>query len=274
MDNGSLTNLRKKLHQNPELSGSEKKTAEIIRHYYEFLSPTETIDNLGGHGLAFVFQGKEEGPTLLFRCDMDAVPIHEATGLSYESLTPGVCHACGHDGHMTILAGVGKVLTKNSPIKGRVILLYQPAEETGEGAQAVIQDPLFSKIKPDLIFALHNLPGYPLGELIIKSGTFCCTSRGMIIHFTGKTAHASQPETGKSPENAMCHILETLRDLPEAFKDCNELILKTVVGARLGEKAFGVSPGDAEIWVTLRCETDQTMDLILTHLENLVKKNS
>ncbi len=266
----SLRRLRRSLHRNPELPGSEEQTAERIIEFFDALDPDSVIRNLGGHGAAFVFSGSLPGPTVLLRCELDAVPIDEIGDSEYRSATRGVSHACGHDGHMAILAGVGADLSARRPKKGRVVLLYQPAEENGAGAAAVIRDPHFAQVRPDYVFALHNLPGYSLGEIILRTGTFNCASQGMTIELSGATAHAAQPETGVAPTRAMCRIIDELRDLDSKFELPEAVAFATVVGASLGEKAFGTAPGFARIWATLRSETDGTMNRMFSHMEKRV----
>lgn len=268
-----IVQLRRTLHQYPELSGSESGTAARLVEFFEPLKPDAMIQGLGGHGLAIVFSGAESGPTVLLRGDMDALPIKELNTFTYRSQNPGVAHKCGHDGHMAILAYAGVHLSRNRPAKGRAILLFQPAEENGSGAKAILQDPRFSQIHPDHVYALHNLPGYPLGEIVVRSGTFCCASRGMTIKLRGTAAHAAQPETGLSPAEAMCHIIRELGHLPTHVDSQREFILSTVVGARLGNQvAFGTLPGEAMIMVTLRSETKDSMVGITASAKRVVEQ--
>ena len=265
-------NLRREIHRNPERSGCETGTAQRLLRFFEPLRPDQVIEGLGGAGIAFVFSGKEAGPTILLRSELDALPIHEVNEFEHRSLHDGTAHKCGHDGHMAILAAVGEKLSIKRPACGRVVLLYQPAEETGQGAAAVIADEKFARIKPDYCFALHNLPGFPVGEIVVRNGTFACASRGMAIRLTGKTAHAAQPETGVSPAKAMCVLIAELSELPSAMDFGSELAFATVVGSRLGDQAFGTAPGEAEIWVTLRSETDETMARIVSHAEKRTRQ--
>jgi amidohydrolase len=268
-----IVKLRRALHQHPELSGSESGTAGRISGFFEPLNPDTVLQGLGGHGLAYVFSGAAPGPTVLLRCDMDALPIQEVHSLPYQSLMPGVAHKCGHDGHMAILASVGMNLSLNRPAKGRAVLLFQPAEENGSGARAVLQDPRFAEIRPDVAFALHNLPGFPLGEVVVRSGTFCCASRGMTVKLRGTAAHAAQPETGLSPAEAMCRIIRELGELPSRMDSEKEFNLSTVVGARLGkEVAFGTLPGEAMVMATLRSETEGSMAEITEHAKLVIEQ--
>ena len=267
-----VVNLRREIHRNPDRSGRETGTAERLLRFFEPLRPDEVIEELGGTGIAFVFSATQAGPTILLRSELDALPIQEVNEFEHRSLHDGTSHKCGHDGHMAILAAVGEKLSKKRPARGRVVLLYQPAEETGQGAAAVIADEKFAPIKPDFCFALHNLPGFPLGEIIVRNGTFSCASRGLAIRLTGKTAHAAQPETGVSPAKAMCQLIAELSELPSVMDFSNELAFATVVGSRLGEQAFGTAPGEAEIWVTLRSETDATMARMVSHAESRIRQ--
>lgn len=266
----TIAELRRTLHRNPELSGSEVETARRIEKWFAPLRPDTTVRHLGGNGVAFVFSGSAPGRTVLLRCELDALPIQETNRIPHRSIQDGVSHKCGHDGHMATLAAVGKELSANRPENGRVVLLYQPAEETGEGASAVLRDPRFAELEPDFAFAFHNVPGFPLGEIVVRSGAMTAASRGMAVSLTGVTAHAAQPETGVSPAAATCRIIERLSQTPDVVVRPDEMAFVTVVGARLGEKAFGTAPGHAEIWATLRSETDDAMSRLVGHAEQIV----
>jgi amidohydrolase len=252
--------LRRRLHRQPELSGRERQTAERIARFVAPLRPDLVLRGLGGHGLAVVFTGPEPGPTVMLRCELDALPIREAGAAGHRSAADGCMHACGHDGHMAILAAVGGGLARTRPRRGRAVLLFQPAEETGRGAAAVLADPRFPDIAPDLVFALHNLPGYPLGRIVLRSGSMCCASTGMVISLHGVTAHAAQPETGRSPATVVARLIDLLHRLPDRLGLDPALSFATVVGARLGaDEAFGTAPGEARVLATLRSDRDETL---------------
>ncbi|TBW56227.1 amidohydrolase [Marinobacter halodurans] len=251
-----LTRIRRELHRHPELSGHEQATAERIRTLLEPCGPDAIVTGLGGTGLLAVFNGADEGPTTLVRCELDALPIHEHGNHEHRSGISGCAHACGHDGHMSIVLGLARELQHQRPRQGRVILLFQPAEEDGQGARRVFHDPRFAPYQPDFAFALHNVPGLPLGEVFTRPGPFNCASRGMIIRLTGKTSHAAHPEDGISPAPALAHLMQVLPTLPRQF---TESAWVTLVHARLGEKGFGTAPGEAVLMATLRSETDDVM---------------
>ena len=265
--------LRKSLHQHPELSGMEVETAKKILAFTHDYAPDEIITNVGGHGLAVVFNGKSEGPVVLLRCDMDALPIQEENNFTYASEVPQVAHLCGHDGHTAAMAGLIPHLSNNRPLKGKVVLLFQPAEETGHGAAEVLQDPKFKSITPDLVFAFHNLPGFETHEIVIKTNEFASASTGMIVRLKGKTAHAAEPQNGRSPAPAIAELISIFTNLPQTIQ-ADDFTLVTVVHVRVGERAFGTAPGYAELMVTLRAYKDDDMTLLIAKATALVEEQS
>lgn len=266
-----LVALRKALHSRPELSGSESGTASAIEDFIALLNPEVSQGGIGGHGVLFAFKGSEPGPTVMFRCELDALPIEEVNEFAYRSKNPGASHKCGHDGHMAAICALAILISERRPKCGRVILLFQGEEETGQGAAAMMKDPKFAPFRPDFAFSLHNLPGHPLGRVLVKPGSFCCASRGLIITLQGKTSHAAHPEDGISPMQAMCAIMTELSDLSRPSASGDAFRLATIVHCSLGEKTFGTSPGLGQIFVTLRTETDTTMDQLIDETISLIK---
>jgi amidohydrolase len=265
----TLTEFRKTLHQYPEISGEERETAKKVLNFFKDLNPNRVIQKLGGHGLAFVYEGKDDGPISMYRCELDGLPIKEENNIKHISTISGRSHVCGHDGHMAIISGLGIHLSKNPPLKGKVVLLFQPAEETGAGAEGVLKDPKFKPIKPDYAFALHNLPTFESKQIIIKKGAFAAASVGMTIHLKGRNSHSAHPEAGNSPAEAMAKIIVALERLPDAIK---KFSLVTVIHAQLGEIAFGTTPGEASVRATLRAYENETRDLLVSYAEKLVKQ--
>lgn len=268
----TLVKLRKQLHQTAELSGDEKNTAATIRDFLFANNPDRIIENLGGHGLAAVYEGANPGPAVMFRCELDALPIEELNHFPHRSASQRVSHKCGHDGHMAIVAGLSNVLEIHPPEKGRVILLFQPAEETGEGAEKIINDPKFAEIVPDYAFALHNLPGYPLNQIILKENIFASASSGIMVSLEGKTSHASEPEKGISPALALSEIIGSINDLNNNKGYFSDFSLVTIIYARLGEKAFGTSPGSAEIFCTIRSYENNDLKKMGNKIHKIVEQ--
>lgn len=269
-DIAELTALRHELHRHPELSGEEAGTARRVQAQLAAHPPDEIVGGLGGHGLAAVYRGAAAGPTVMFRCELDALPIAETGTPPHRSTVAGTGHLCGHDGHMAILAGLARRLSRQRPRHGRVVLLFQPAEETGAGAAAVIADPGFAAIAPDYAFALHNTPGLALGRAALSPGPVTCASRGLQVTLSGRTAHASQPETGRSPALALSALIPALAGLGQGTTEECDFALVTVTHARLGEPAFGIAPGEATLFATLRTLTDDGMAALCATAERLI----
>lgn len=262
--------LRQDLHQNPELAGQEFATSGRLRSFLQDLAkPPEFVD-LGAAAFAAVFDSGQAGPTVMLRSELDALPIDEPNGLDYRSTKPGIAHKCGHDGHMAILAETARLISSRPLAMGRMVLLFQPAEETGEGAKQIIANPAFGPLAPDRIFALHNVPGFAQGQVVTRAGTFSCASRGMQIEIQGLAAHAAQPETGVSPAMALSGLLN---DFCKLTGDQPGICFATVTHARMGTRSFGIAPGSAELLVTLRSECDDQMAKLVARAESLVQEH-
>ena len=199
LDLNEIIELRHTLHQRAEVSNEEKETAATIASWLEKYAPDRLMTDIGGRGIAARYTGRGDGPHVLIRCELDGLPIPETGEMEYFSRNEGASHKCGHDGHMAILAGLEQSLTREPPGKGSVTLLFQPAEETGEGARRVVEDKTFAGLQPDYAFALHNLPGYEEGEIVVSEGVFASASRGIIVRLQGDTSHAAEPQQGRSP---------------------------------------------------------------------------
>lgn len=268
----ALANWRQRLHQMPEVSGAEQRTAADVQSFLTATEPDMVVTGLGGHGVAVIYEGAAPGPTVMFRAELDALPIQEIGSIPHRSRIEGRGHLCGHDGHMAILAGLGLAFGKKRPEQGRAILLFQPAEETGAGAASVIADPQFAALRPDFVFSLHNLPGLPLGAVALREGVVNCASRGLRVRLQGRTAHASMPETGRSPMRAISELMPALGALGSGqTRPEPGFAMATVTHAQMGEPAFGIAPADAEIWVTLRSFTDDRMAELVFRAKTLVE---
>jgi len=202
-----LTAFRRALHRRPELSGEEVQTARAITAALEPLAPARIVTQLGGHGVAAIFDSAMPGPTVLFRAELDGLPIEEDNpAISWASEVSGKSHVCGHDGHMAMLLGLGRLIARKPVARGRVVLMFQPAEEDGSGARAVVADPAYDALAPDWAFAIHIEPGYPFGVVASRAGLINCASLGLKITLTGKTAHAADPQDGVSPALAVAGL--------------------------------------------------------------------
>lgn len=266
-----LIELRHLLHAHPELSGQEALTNKILNEWVRQTQPDLQIERLGGFGLAALYQGAKPGKRVLVRGDIDALHIPEPNELPYKSKNPNVSHKCGHDGHAAILCGLAQWLGEQRPERGEVVLLFQPAEETGQGARAILEDPLFEQIKPDVAYGLHNLPGFAKGRVMAREGCFAAASFGLKLVFDGRTAHASQPETGHSPSELLAQLIHLLEKKREQLKAVKPLTTFVITHALLGEETFGVAPGHAELWLTLRSYDDRNLDVMASQIIDLCR---
>lgn len=253
--------LRQNLHMHPELSGKEFRTSELINKELKKTDPDSIIDRLGGTGVLACFNANEPEvhKTLLIRAELDAIAVKEENEFAYISQTNGVMHGCGHDGHMAILIGLARWLKNNRPDNLNICLLFQPAEETGTGASKVINDDRFADLSFDHAFALHNLPGFAENEIFLKKGVFACASSGVEVTFKGCASHAAYPEQGVNPVQAVNSFISSAEKCLKKFRETDELNKAVCTFIKMGEPAFGISPGSAKIGYTLRSVSDEEL---------------
>lgn len=268
----SLLRFRKELHQFPEVSGKEVQTAERICAFLEQFPPDELIKNLGGNGVAAVYKSGKSGKKVLLRAELDALSIEEINDFEHRSHYKSVSHKCGHDGHMAVLCGLAIELHYKRPETGDVMLLFQPAEEDGTGAQKVIQESAFLALQPDYVFALHNLPGFLLHQIVVKNNSFSCAVQSIIIKLKGKTSHAAEPEKGINPALAITQIINDFHQLIQSDIRQKDYCLITPIYIQMGKKAYGVSAGAGEIHFTVRTTTDTQMQIKEHLLEKIAQK--
>jgi len=265
-----LTDFRKELHRRPELSGNEEITAKKVASFLENLEPDELITGLGGTGVMARFEPTGDPvQTILFRAELDAIAVEEESDTPHRSVKPGIMHGCGHDGHMTILAGFSKAVSRNRPAQTRVLVLYQPAEETGEGAQRVLADERFNQLQVDHAFALHNLPGFPENSVVVRSGVFASASAGFEVRWKGRSSHAAYPEQGINPAAAMASFLIKAEEHLAGFRSSGPQNKAVNTFIRLGEPAFGISPGNGKAGFTLRSPDNEMLSKAIDSLKEL-----
>ncbi len=258
----TLTDVRQQLHQIAETAHQEKDTAAFVAARLRETGITDIREGIGGYGLVATIDSRRPGPTLLFRAELDALPIDETISMPYASRNSNVAHKCGHDGHMAVLIGLAQVLQERPLARGKIHLLFQPAEETGEGAEKMLDDHKMSGIAPDFVFALHNLPGFPRHSVLLREDVFAAGSAGLIIRLTGNTAHAAHPEQGRSPAPAVASLITALQELPKTLLPLGRFGLVTIIHVRIGDPAFGTAPGKATVMATLRAWEPKDLDLL------------
>ncbi len=257
MELEELRRFRRYLHAHPELSTQEVKTQQYLKKELEKVGVKQVVE-AGGTGLLVHFKGAKSGKKIALRADMDALPIAEINDFEHRSIHEGVSHKCGHDGHTTVMLGVAAHLVRNPPERGEVLLIFQPAEENGRGARAILEDAAFD-FAADQFFAFHNLPGLPLHQVVCKKDSFTAAAKSLIIKLKGKTSHAAEPEKGINPGLAISKILALSQQQSQVDTSKDNFRLVTMVYVTMGEKSYGVSAGYGEVHFTLRSWKNEVM---------------
>jgi len=260
--NDVFTELRRNIHRHPERSGEETGTARIITDYLSKCPGWEVQTGIGGHGVLATWRSGKPGDHTVFRAELDALPIQETTGLEYASVNPGVGHHCGHDGHMAMLCGLAARTPAIGGLHGCISLLFQPAEETGQGAAAMLRDEAMKDWHPSRIIALHNTPGHPLGQLICREGVMLVASTGVSVSFQGTSAHAAHPELGKSPWRALQTLADQALQWPSTLVPLGNSAKVTLAGINMGGPHYGTSPAAGTVWLTLRAYQTETLNML------------
>ena len=266
-----ILTLRRYLHQNPELSGFEFETSKTIAAFLKQYAPDELLENLGnGTGIIAIFNPEQEvKQTILFRCELDALPIQEINDFEHRSITDEVSHKCGHDGHMAIMVAFAKKLSEQKMQNTKLLLLFQPAEENGEGAVAIYNDERFKKLSPDQVFALHNLPGYDHHDIVVKDHTFTCAVNSIIIKLLGRTAHAGEPENGDNPALAIAQIITEFNKKIQPDPKKEKFSVLTPIYLTMGTEDYGISAGYGEVHYTFRRAANSEMKELEQELEQI-----
>lgn len=242
--------LRSELHQLAERSGEEKRTKACLMEFFHDNTSLRLEDK--GQWFCAVHEEPEAAGTIAFRADMDALPFGD-----------GASHLCGHDGHCAVLAGLG-LLLEHKKLGRNIVLIFQHAEENGMGGKVCCQALKTHRVSH--VYSFHNIPGWPEGTVLLRSGTFACASRGMILTFTGRPSHAAYPEHGRNPGFAAARFISALPRLTERG-DFKGVTMATLIGAEIGARAFGSAAGNAEVWLTLRAEHEEDLNLLVSSIE-------
>jgi amidohydrolase len=263
-----LVETRRSLHQNPELSDREEKTAGFVAERLRALG-LETRTGVGGHGVVAELRGARPGRTLALRADMDALPIQEQNDLPYCSRNPGVMHACGHDGHTTILLGAARVLSgQRENIAGTVRFLFQPAEETVRGAKHMCAEGVMEGV--DAIAALHGWPQIGLGQVGVRTGALLASADTFDIVVQGQGAHAAYPHQSVDPIVTGAQIVLALQTIASRQTDPVDPVVVTVGQFHAGT-AHNIIPGAARLAGTVRTLSAETRALMPERLRRIAE---
>ena len=257
-----LVALRRHLHENPELGLDVPLTAATVADQLSSMG-IETTTGVGGHGVVGTIRGTGNGPVLGLRADMDALPIEEAADVPWRSRSPGRMHACGHDGHMTMLLGAGRYLAANRSFKGIVHLIFQPGEEGAGGALAMLDDGLFERFPCDAVYGLHNRPGLALGAFEIAPGPAMAGGAFFDIVVQGRGAHGGMPETGIDSIFVAAQIVSAVQGIVARNVPPLEPAVLSITRIE-GGNSYNVIPGTTTLAGTARGLTKSTLAILET----------
>jgi amidohydrolase len=264
-----LTAIRRDLHANPEIGLEEHRTAEIVAAKLAEWG-IEVHRGVGKTGVVGVLKRGEGGKSIGLRADMDCLPMEEQTNLPYRSSKPGLMHACGHDGHTTMLLGAARYLATSQAFQGTVHFIFQPGEEGVGGALAMLEDKLFERFPCDQVFALHNRPGQPIGTFAIGKGPQSAGGAFFDITITGRGAHGARPELSVDPVLVASHIITALQSIVARNVSPADTAVLSVTRVIAGD-AYNVIPESAKLSGTARAFKGATMQMLEEGIRRIAK---
>ena len=264
-----LTGWRRDLHAHPELGFEETRTSDLVAARLAAFG-CEVHRGLGKTGVVGTLRAGSGPRSVGLRADMDALPIAEANAFLHRSQHQGKMHACGHDGHTTMLLGAARYLAETRNFDGTVHFIFQPAEEGLGGARAMVEDGLFEKFPCDAIFGMHNRPSLPAGRFAVRAGPMMAAGAFFDIHVTGKGAHGARPETGIDPVMVAAHIAIALQTIVSRNAPPVETAVLSVTRIHGGD-AYNVIPQTAELAGTVRAFSREMMTLVENSMRRIAK---
>lgn len=262
---------RRDIHAHPELRFEEHRTAALVAEKLNEFGCDEVVTGFGGTGVVGVINGKSgvSGKTIGFRADMDALPIEEATGLPHASTNPGKMHACGHDGHTSMLLGAAKYLAETRNFDGRVVLAFQPAEEGGGGARAMIDAGLMTRWGIEEVYGMHNMPGLPLGEFSVRTGVQMASPDKFEITVRGVGGHGAMPHKGVDTTLVAAQIVVALQSIASRNVDPLKNVVVSVCGFRTETDTYNVIPDSVLLRGTVRSFEPEVQQLVRARIDRL-----
>lgn len=260
----ALTEFRRDLHRNPELLYEVTRTAASVAEALRAAGVDEVHEGIGRTGVVGVIRGQSDrsGRMIGLRADMDALPIEEATGAAWASTVPGRMHACGHDGHTTMLLGAAKHLADSRAFDGTVIVIFQPAEEGGAGAKAMLDDGLFLRWPVSEVYGMHNRPNLPVGQFTIAPGPIMGSVDEIRITVTGRGGHAARPDQTIDPIVVSSALIQAIQSVTSRTVDPMDNAVVSITSIHAGD-AFNVIPQSVEMGGTVRTLREE----VRTHIE-------
>ncbi|MAT00041.1 MAG: amidohydrolase [Rhodobacteraceae bacterium] len=270
---GEITVWRRDFHENPELLYDTHRTSKIVKEKLTSFGCDQVITGLGRTGVVGVIHGRSNsnGKTIGLRADMDALPIKEITNLEYSSKKDGMMHACGHDGHTAMLLGAAKYLSETRNFDGKVVVIFQPAEEGGAGAKEMCEDGLMSDFDISEVYGMHNAPGLPVGQFNIRSGAFFAAADQFTVNIQGKGGHAARPQETIDPTIVGAHILIALQSVASRNTDPLKSLVVSVTSFRTESDSYNVIPQTVQLKGTVRTLSKDVRDMAQEKITQLIK---
>ncbi|MGX9349902.1 M20 aminoacylase family protein [Shimia sp. W99] len=258
-----ITEWRRDFHEHPEILFETHRTSAIVAEKLKAFGCDEVVTGIGRTGVVGVIKGKAtgSGKVIGLRADMDALPIHEATGLGYASKTDGAMHACGHDGHTAMLLGAAKYLSETRNFDGTVVVIFQPAEEGGGGGKEMCDDGMMERWGIQEVYGMHNWPGKPTGSFAIRPGAFFAATDQFDIVFEGKGGHAAKPQETVDTTVMAAQAVLALQTITSRNADPVDQIVVSVTSFETSSKAFNVIPQTVHLKGTVRTMSNTMRDL-------------
>ena len=258
-----IAEWRHDIHQHPEILFETHRTSALVRDKLKEFGCDEVIEGIGKTGVVGVINGQtnQSNKVIGLRADMDALPINEETGLDYSSKIPGAMHACGHDGHTSMLLGAAKYLCETRNFDGQAVVIFQPAEEGGGGGLEMCKDGMMENFKIDEVYGMHNWPGVELGKFAIRSGPFFAASDFIEAIISGKGGHAAKPHETIDPTVIASQIVVALQTIASRRSDPVEQVVVSITSFETSSTAFNVIPQEVKIKGTVRTLDPDVRDL-------------
>jgi amidohydrolase len=265
-----ITAWRRDIHAHPELRYDEHRTAALVLERLKSFGCDEVVPGIGQTGVVGVIRGRKAGKVVALRADMDALPLEEETGLPYKSTIPGKMHACGHDGHTAMLLGAAKYLAETRNFAGTAVVIFQPAEEGGAGALAMVKDGLLSRFAIQEVYGMHNYPGLPVGQFGIRPGAMMASADHITIDLEGKGGHAARPHLAIDTILVGAQIVNQLQSIVARNVDPLKAAVVSVCMFQAGQ-TDNVIPQHAQLRGTARALTDEVREILQKRVPEVVE---
>ncbi len=266
-----ITGWRRDIHEYPEILYDTHRTSALVAEKLKEFGCDEVVTGIGRTGVVGIIRGKTDtqGRAIGLRADMDALPMQEQTGLDYASKTPDAMHACGHDGHTAMVLGAAKYLAETRNFDGTAVVIFQPAEEGGNGAEAMCQDGLMDRFGIQEVYAMHNVPGLPTGQFAIRSGPLLAAADEFDIHLEGHGGHAAKPHETVDTTVMLSQLIVALQTIVSRNADPIQQGVLSVTSVETSSKAFNVIPQSARLRGTVRAHSNELREMIEKRLSEV-----